>query len=252
MRKRSILAFILMVLLCTFINESYSFATGASKPLVTTAPTQQPQEMIQTNDSVNVEKLYEVLIQTKDDKILLMSNIVNWLLAIASILVGIIVVVFGWMLNKVKNQSNQAQNLIKRLTEKEEVINQTQSNIQNFLSSTEFQSKLSKLDEDIRFANLHLNRLIDEDTSRKNAEILERKRRLHFNIENGLKWFSEHNSMHTRIDNPLDLDKFDKIKNFNSLSTTLKNEWNMSDLENLHDEIWKLVHKYRIEGDFLV
>ncbi|WP_340394305.1 hypothetical protein [Paenibacillus sp. FSL E2-0177] len=77
-------------------------ATGVVKPVPTAVPTQQPQEMIQTNDSVAVEKLYEVLIQTKDDKILIMSNIVNWLLAIASILVGIIVVVFGWMLKKIK------------------------------------------------------------------------------------------------------------------------------------------------------
>lgn len=90
------------------------------------------------------------------------------------------------------------------------------------MNSTEFQTKLSKLDQDIIKANLHLDRLIAEDEMRKNQELLRHKRSLHLSIEDVLNWFSVYNPMHERIDNPVDLKVFEKAKSFVALNTSEK------------------------------
>lgn len=96
-------------------------------------------------------ELYEALIKTKDDRIILLNNIINWILALAAILVTVAVVIFGWFLKNLKNkykelvsQSNKAKVLVNKLEDTSKEISIIQEDIKTILSSKEYKEKILK------------------------------------------------------------------------------------------------------------
>lgn len=170
--KKSLILYVIVLSICLLNTYSQVFASNVQEDPHKNSIEKNNSLPVNNNEQdskeqVKVQDVYEALIKSKDDKILMLSNIVNWLLAIASILVAIITIIFGWLLNKIRSQRKSADKLINRLSEKEEGINKTQKSIQDFLDSIEFQEKINQMENDLSQVGVLIDRIVLEDQQKK-------------------------------------------------------------------------------------
>ncbi len=114
----------------------------------------QTFQMAGKSEQPTINDIYDALIETKNDKITLLTNFVNWIIAIASIIVAVAIGSFGWFLKKIRLRYKEleiktitAQTLINHLEKKSEDINHMHEEINTVLSSKEYSEKISYLEE---------------------------------------------------------------------------------------------------------
>ncbi|WP_426334316.1 hypothetical protein ACN9MH_07520 [Paenibacillus silvae] len=255
--KKSLILYVIVLSICLLNTYSQVFASNVQEDPHKNSIEKNNSLPVNNNEQdskeqVKVQDVYEALIKSKDDKILMLSNIVNWLLAIASILVAIITIIFGWLLNKIRSQRKSADKLINRLSEKEEGINKTQKSIQDFLDSIEFQEKINQMENDLSQVGVLIDRIVLEDQQKKEELRIRKLQNYCKSIEDKLKWFSEYNQIHVRINNPVDQDIYEKVKAFVALTPEEKETLTENNLQWLLSKINELIDKYRNDSDFFV
>jgi hypothetical protein len=57
-----------------------------------------------SSDQVHMKDVYEALLQTKDDRISLLSSFVSWILMIADLTLTLVILVFSWWSRALKRK----------------------------------------------------------------------------------------------------------------------------------------------------
>ncbi|PLT34098.1 type II toxin-antitoxin system PemK/MazF family toxin [Bacillus sp. V5-8f] len=120
------------------------------------------------------------MLESKDDKITLLSNYVNWLIAIAAIVVAIVTLLYGYWGRKIKESEENAKVLIQNLTEQERKITEAQTTINKIIQSgdyvrrvEEFELELKRMKEQNSAEFKKLNASIQQNYKETNTSLSE-------------------------------------------------------------------------------
>ena len=139
--------YILFVFIMFFSFSIIAEAAESDKPVNLKQSVTTTNENMNTDDKVSVKDVYEVLLKTKDDKIIILSNYVNWLIAIAAIVVTILTVISGWFYKKFVTASNKATKLIKDLEISKNSITEQQEKINKIFESGDYIERVEKFEK---------------------------------------------------------------------------------------------------------
>ncbi|WP_138754475.1 hypothetical protein [Paenibacillus sinopodophylli] len=261
MIQRSLLRVLIICILMIAQIQKPIFAEPSAKlsPLATSindinkvVETIPPTDSSPNQNEVQIRDVYDALLKTKDDKIILLSNIINWLLAGAASLLILVTGFFGWLNKKIKKQKSEVDTLIVSLKLKEEEIAQTQQKIDSFLNSIQFTEKLEQIETALDKVNNLVHRWEQEEIERKIDFEKRRRDRLINWVGDRLRWFSVYNKMHERINNVRDELIFEELKAFENLTQEEKETWTDQELEALSSRGSVLIQKYRQPTDELI
>lgn len=101
--------------------------------------------LLPISQDVQMEDIYEALIQTKDDKITFLISLITIILAFFSIITAILIASFSWAWSKIRKQINTTKELINKLKKKEKEIIKKQEDINKFLNSVNFEKHLERI-----------------------------------------------------------------------------------------------------------
>lgn len=93
--------------------------------------------------------IYEALLKTKDDKINFLTNYINWLIAIAAIIVTIITAGINWSVRKLKQAEKEARVMISKLKKSEESIAEAQEKINLIMESGDYIKKVEDFERNL-------------------------------------------------------------------------------------------------------
>ncbi|WP_406678226.1 coiled-coil domain-containing protein [Moorella sp. ACPs] len=130
-----------------------------SIPIVTNAATD-------TLTTPKLEQVYEALLETKNDKIIILNSIVNWILALAAIFVTLLT--YGWSLTYKKLELNRkkleqniraSNDLITSLINKEAEISKAEEKINEILATADFREKMAIYEKNIELIQSKIEEL---------------------------------------------------------------------------------------------
>lgn len=173
----------------------------------------------QQSKQAGIEDVYEALLEAKNDKIVVISNFVTWVLSIAGILITIIAASFGWITISINRKLKKANELIQKLEDRERELKIKQDEMNQVLNSIDFEkysSRIAKFEKVIREESekqnskptskeaMFFNDLMDPNLGEEIHERLE-------NIETNFNIF-ERNSLIDELDNTRDRAIYEKVK----------------------------------------
>lgn len=145
-----------LIIVFVYISIPICLAEGTSTTELQQTKTEYVLDSNKNSDEpVKISDVYEALLDTKNDKLLLLSNIIGYLLATAAIIITAISALLGLLYRKIKIDSNRlkkdidtAEKLIDRLLEVQLTIEKELNIDHDYIAKNEeMSSKLKELED---------------------------------------------------------------------------------------------------------
>lgn len=183
-----------------------------------------------------ISDVYEALLDSKNDKIIILNSIVNWLLAFASICVILLIAFFGYLSNSLREKVAESKVLLSNLS-------LSQKKIDEVLATADFKEKLLQYESNIRLINSKLQEL-DEFSAMMKAKIeLEEKSGYISNIQIYKNNFN--NEQHPYLARMSSTDK----EWLNDISKIDLRDQPIEKLQDMLEKLNEFYSKYHVDGD---
>jgi virulence-associated protein VapD len=199
------------------------------------------------NDYIQQKDLYEALLATKEDKNILLSNIINWLLAFAAIAIIGIASIYGLLWRKTWKKYLQAEKLIKNLDTKEkfldvqgETIKQMQEKVNKYMESGEFNKRIEYIENSISKIRKYTDKI-------EQAEAVEENK-----IKEGIIsdiWYLITHTYPERFKNDIEGKIYEKAKSIDILSKQEKLKYSVDELQSIREPLKDIHREYRQAND---
>ena len=188
-------------------------------------------------------EVYQLLLEMKDTQIVTLSNYINWLIAIAAVIVSIVTIYYGWLSKKMNNQRKEISDLIHDLKEAKISIEKSQQVINQILNSADYLSKVETLEKAISKISV----ITDEIQSEKDKKAYSEKIGMLEHIR--FRWRHDGHFIKQRINNDdkrdsIVLDEFVVVK-----SREQQEEYSFEEIKKLYDTVEYLYSKYHSSDD---
>lgn len=125
------------------------------------------------------QDIYEALLKTKDDKLVLLSNIINWIIGIAAVIVAGTTFFIGWSYKKSIKTLKDSNHLLEKLKVREEELEEAQQKINILFDTGDYVTKVNDFEKALK--------TIEEKTKKYEIEIKNLKTKLEQNYQDSSK-----------------------------------------------------------------